>query len=191
MKMENSNYQIVLEIHQLKLNKNAWPGEISRKLIGSLKGFYRKTTVDSKEQTLRAGCQLALPWSDKLNKLKISCLYIDDKLKAELGAGEFVIPTDRSFNANQGKSNRVVIQLFPPGGSIRMGKLIGDIFVQKMYDEDQKLKTQSDFAALNPTSKPSAGVRLEKPAERFRFQQLSKAINWRKVQAADIHRFVS
>lgn len=186
---ENSNYQIVLAIHQLKLSKDAWPGDISRKLIGSLKGFYRKTTVDSKEQTLRPGCQLALPWSSKLNKLKVTCLYIDDRLKAELGEGEFAVPTDDSFKTNHGESNRVVIQLFPPGGSVRIGKLIGDIFVQQMYDEDKKLKTQSDFAALNPTSKPS-GVHLEKPADGFRFQRLSKTINWRKVQAADIHRFV-
>lgn len=183
--------QIVFEVDQFKLTRQAWLGNVSRRIIFHIVGYYRKHPVQSAEHTLKSGAQVALPWSPKLNKVVFHFFYIDDRIKVELGESVYVIPTDSSFHSD-GTENRLVLGMYPCGGDgiHRLGKVLTTAFIQELYDDGKPRNVRIDRRkdSANDENRPYSTL-LEKPPPNFRFRRLSKAVNWQRLRTTDIDRY--
>lgn len=187
----DKSMQIVFEIDQFKLSREAWLGEISRHVIFYATGHYRNSPVQSAEHSLKRGAQVALPWSAKLSKVDFHYFYIDDKVKIELGESEYIIPNDSSFKSD-GSENRVVLPMFPRGGNAmgRIGKVLTSVFVQELYDEGNKATTIPRRKNGVQGKDNYYSTLSERPPDDFRFRRLNKAVNWQRLRATDIDRVI-
>jgi hypothetical protein len=149
---------------------------VSQRILTQLHGLYGKTkTIKSPEYNMRDGLSMALPWSHKLNEVKIVLFFIDDRLKLELGSATYPIPTDR-----RGVEERVVLDVFPNGGRERIGKLVCSFNLQQVYAEH-------DEAFIAPPEQRRRDI-FDKPIPGFRFKRLSKAINWNRLRMTDVNK---
>jgi len=171
--------QFVVEICQHKISPDLWGGSISRNVVVHLEGLYRNKVIRSSEHKMQAGTQLALPWSDKLDEVSIVYRYIDDKLKIELGSSSYKIPTEYGFNTD-GDNNRTILDIFPNGGTSRIGRVLCNIRVQKLYfDEKDHDHARHRKEASNNFAEALPG---------FKFHRLAKAINWNKIKLINVDR---
>lgn len=176
--------QLVLEIDRYKISQTAWPGELSRKIIVHLEGYYRGKMIQSPEYKLQSGAQLAIPWSYKLDELILKFYYIDDRLKVELGTSQFAIPSSMGFNTD-GEWNKIILDIIPHGGSERIGRMLAYVNIQKLFEEENEPRTiHSKSQYHNETLLTNHNI----PG--FRFRRLSKAINWNRLKTIDIEKLV-
>jgi hypothetical protein len=171
--------QFVLEVCQYTISQDIWPGKISRNVVVHMEGRYRNKIVRSSEYKLNNGTQLAIPWSDKLDEVVIIYRYIDERLKVELGTSTYLIPTEIGFQDN-GENNRTILDILPNGGEMRVGRVLCNIRVQKLYhDENEK-------EAL--PRKPRNTESFAETIPGFKFRRLAKAINWNKMKLINVDR---
>lgn len=187
----DNGVQVVVEVSQFKLSKQAWLGNISRKVIFHATGHYRKHVVQSSDYVLKSGAQLALPWSSKLDKIVFHYHYIDDRIKVELGETIFTIPTDKSF-LSDGSENRVSLPILPCGGDgvHRIGKVLAIVYVQELYDDSKsgQRDVKPRVGNINPSDRKVTAL-VERPPPGFRFRRMNKAVNWQRVRMASIDRY--
>lgn len=181
--------QIVFEVDQFKLSREAWLGDISRHIIFYAVGMYKNHPVQSAEHSLKRGTQIALPWSSKLSKVIFHYFYIDDKVKVELGESEFLIPNDNSFKSD-GSENRMLLPIYPRGGNPmgRIGKVLTSVFIQELYDDGKVASTTPRRKGDIQGKDQHYTTLLERPPDNFRFRRLNKAVNWQRLRTTDIDR---
>jgi hypothetical protein len=179
--MMQYQYQLVLEVYHVKLSSNLLPKEsISKKIIVHMEGFYRNKVIKSTEYQLKNGTQLAIPWSDRLDAIRLNYFYIDDQLKMELGNSEYKIPNERGFSFDE--PNRVPLNIFPNGGLNRIGKVLCLVSVEKFYADENDVKKHK-----NPPIQHTS-YHIDAVVPGFRFRRLAKAINWNKIRMIDLDR---
>lgn len=180
----------MIGIERYKVSPQVWLGNVSRKIIVTLEGQYRKRSIFSAEYKLHDGIQLAIPWSEKLSLIKLHFKYIDERLKCDLGTSQWRIPSTNEFYTD-GTPNRVILDILPNGGSERIGKILGNISIQILYAKEQcenpthrPLPLQNEPTVVQKTNNAIFNTVI--PG--FRFRKLSKAVNWHRLRGINIDR---
>jgi hypothetical protein len=151
-----------------------------------MEGYYRNKVIKSTEYQLKVGAQLAIPWSDRLDGVRLNYYYIDDQLKMEVGSSSYHIPNERGFSFDE--PNRIALDIFPNGGLNRIGKVLCLLSVEKFYDDER----DNQHGKVKPVEKKSSSssFHFDEVVPGFRFRRLSKAVNWNKIRTMDIDRII-
>jgi hypothetical protein len=141
------------------------------------RGIKRLTSPD---YTLQDGTTAAIPWSEKLQEFTIVLYYLDNRIKMELGQGRYTIPSDSSFDTNEGSCNSALIDIFPNGGKKKIAKILCNLCVHRLYAGPKE-------GHIAPPARRQKDI-FSKPIPGFRFKKLAKAINWNRIKSIDLQK---
>ena len=181
--------EVVIVLHRYKIRQNAFSTVGKRNIVASVESQYARrnkptAVLKSADQRAVPGCEFYVPWAETITGLTMHISALQDRLTCYIGEVEIV---SEYFTTKPSTLNMYIRNCGEIVGSASVSVSVRQIFHEKgslINPIQPALKARSKYV----TEPEHAGAYCAPVDSGFRFNRLSRPINWERLRCVNLRR---
>lgn len=197
--MESSLPEIIITINRIRILKDVYSIKSAPlhlpKVVGRINGYYGPETnlriIQSDEKTIYEGVKFSLPYHNSmknqfsLQKLILQVYQIDGPISVDIGTCTLLLSeSERNVLVNMHQTLSDIVVDIASASNQKLGKVMISIHAQNVYKDEKDIRNKKSEKEEGESSL------LQIPIPNFRFQRLSRCINWERIRSLPMDKII-
>ena len=123
-----------------------------------------------------------------MQKVQINIFFIDDLLTLDVGTAMYMVAQDSKFTTD-GIKHEVQLKIYPNGGTVSVGKILANVYIQDMYAEEG-ITTHNSSTKRTTAEHGQNNANHNFAVPGFKFKRLSRLLHWERIRSINISQYV-